>query len=153
VGVFFVHLIEIPYEPVPWSAPRLSKFRCYDPREKDKRAIRYLVKEQYKDPMIEGYVNIVFMFGFSIPKSTSKKNAAKMLAQEIIPTRCDCTNLQKLFEDCLKGIVFKDDRLVETISTKKIYAPKPFMMALIWTKKERQEGSFSKDLERIIKCA
>ena len=117
--------IEIPFEPVPWAAPRLSRHGCYDPREKDKRAIRYLIKEQYKGEPFPGYVSLWFEFWFTPPKSASKKKVNDMLQSRIIPTRCDCTNLQKLYEDCLKGIVFTDDRNVRQITTIKEYSEKP----------------------------
>lgn len=145
-------IIQIPYDPVPWQAAKVSKFGTYDPKEKDKRAIRYLIRQQYSGPVLDEYVNIVFMFGFSVPKSASKKKRALMLAQEILPTRADCTNCQKLFEDCMKGIVFKDDRLVESISSKKMYSEKPFMMALVWTRKDKSSGHFAKDLDELLKC-
>lgn len=145
-------IVEIPYEPVPWSPSRVSKFGTYDPKEKDKRAIRYLIRQNFHEPIMEGYVHVVLMFGFSVPKSASKKKRAQMLAGEIIPTRCDCTNLQKLLEDCLKGIVFKDDRMVESISSKKMYSHKPFMMALVYTNEEREGKCFFEDLDRTLKC-
>lgn len=44
-----------------------------------------------------------------------------MLDGKIFPTRCDCTNLQKLYEDCLKGIVIKDDRQVIVVTSYKCY--------------------------------
>lgn len=141
-------VLEIPFEPVPWASPRLGKHTCYDPRERDKRAIRYLVKEQYKGPVIEEYVNLIFLFGFSMPKSATKKQRDRMLAQEIIPTKCDCTNLQKLFEDCLKGIVFKDDRLVESISSKKLYREKPFMFAIIYTRNDTEDVVLVKEVRK-----
>ncbi len=143
-------LIHIPWEPVPWSAPRLGKYGCYDKREADKRAIRYLVKEQYTGPILDEYVSIQFFFGFSIPLSASKKKRAQMLNREIIPTRCDCTNLQKLFEDCMKGIVFKDDRLVERIASVKMYEAKPFMHAVISTRNTLLEDA--QILQRICQC-
>jgi Holliday junction resolvase RusA-like endonuclease len=117
--------IEIPWEPVPWAAPRLSKYGCYDPREKDKRAIRACVKDQYDDPPMVGYFYILFTFHFAIPKSTSKKRKALMLEGSIRPTKSDCTNLQKLYEDCLKGIVIVDDRYVMSTKSQKYYSESP----------------------------
>jgi Holliday junction resolvase RusA-like endonuclease len=113
--------LTIPYAPVPWAAPKLSKYRCYDPREADKRAIRFLMREQYDGDPYENYVAILFYFAFEPPKSTSLRNRARMLLGEIRPTKCDCTNLQKLYEDCLKGIVIKDDRHVCAVSSYKCY--------------------------------
>jgi len=44
-----------------------------------------------------------------------------MLNGEIFPTKSDTTNCQKFYEDCLKGIVFKDDRQVVIICSEKKY--------------------------------
>lgn len=123
--------IEIPFEPVPWAAPKLGRGRVYDPRERDKRCIRYLVREQYCGPVLEGIFSLHFKFTFPIPPSTSKKRRENMLLGRIIPTRCDCTNLQKLYEDCLKDIVIKDDRHVEYTCSRKFYGEKPSVTILI----------------------
>ena len=117
--------IHIPFEPVSWAAPRLGRGHAYDPREKDKRAARYLIREQYTGPILKGVCLIWFRFTCSMPKSASKAKRAAMLAGEIIPTKRDVTNMQKLYEDCLKGIVIKDDRQVQTIFAQKIYGEKP----------------------------
>ena len=128
-------MIEITLDvtPVPWSAPKLSRFRTYDPKEAEKRATRYLIRQQYKDEPIQGYVRINFIFYFPPPKSASKKQREKMLRHEIIPTRCDCTNLQKLYEDCLKNIVITDDRNVEYISSLKLYGEKGQVKITVYT--------------------
>ena len=129
--------IEIPFDPVPWAAPRLSRHGCYDPREKDKRVIRYRIKEKYKGLPIEDYVLLRFFFTFSIPKSASKAKRQQMLDGDIIPTKCDCTNLQKLYEDCLKGIVIHDDRNVMFVSSSKEYGSRGHVW--IWVMKAGEE--------------
>lgn len=117
--------ITLDLDPVPWAAPKLGRYGyAYDIREKDKRVARYLIGQQYKQAPITETVILAFVFFFSIPKSASKSKKEKMLSGEIIPTRCDCTNLQKLYEDCLKGIVIKDDRNVVYVSSYKLYAEK-----------------------------
>lgn len=116
--------IHIPFEPVSWAAPRLGRGHAYDPREKDKRAARYLIREQYTGPLLESICLLWFRFTFQPPKSVSKAKRAAMLAGDIIPTKKDLTNLQKLYEDCLKGIVIKDDRQVQTIFAQKMYGEK-----------------------------
>lgn len=128
--------IEIPFDPVPWSAPRLSRNGTYDPKEKDKRAISYIIREQYKEDPIEGYVALFFSFVFQIPKSASKAKKSQMLQGLIIPTRSDCTNCQKLYEDCLKNVVFTDDRNVEVIGSRKLYAEKGSVNITILTREE-----------------
>lgn len=94
--------IELDETPIPWTAPKLGRYCTYDPRQADKRAIRYLISQQYTAEPLDCYVRINCIFIFPIPKSASKKQREAMLRHEIIPTKCDCTNLQKLYEDCLK---------------------------------------------------
>jgi Holliday junction resolvase RusA-like endonuclease len=124
--------IELNERPVPWAAPKLSRFRTYDPRETDKRAIRYLIRQQYTGEPLKGYVGIFFVFLFRPPKSASKKSREAMLRHEIIPTKSDCTNLQKLYEDCLKKIVIEDDRNVEYISSIKLYGEKDKVIITVY---------------------
>jgi|SRR3990167_2467669 len=117
-------IIDIPFEPKSWIAPQFSRGRCYDKLDREKRCIRYCIKEQYKGEIIDDFVILLFHFVFKPPKSATKKQRAKMLAQEIFPTKRDCTNMQKLYEDCLKGIVIKDDRTVSSVASLKYYDEK-----------------------------
>jgi len=126
----------IPLDPVPWSAPRISKTHCYDTREKDKRAARYYIATQYDGEPYDKYVAIVFLFAFLPPKSATKKQREAMLKQDIIPTKCDCTNLQKLYEDCLKGIVITDDRNVRVVSSYKCYDERGGVSIIVQDAKE-----------------
>jgi Holliday junction resolvase RusA-like endonuclease len=131
--------ITIPLDPVPWTAARLSRGRCYDPKEKDKRAARWHVKDQYRGDLLQGYFSIFFDFVFEPPKSASKKRREAMLCGLIIPTKGDCTNYQKLYEDCLKKIVIEDDRNVEVIGSRKLYGEKGMVIIKILTRNEYKE--------------
>jgi Holliday junction resolvase RusA-like endonuclease len=59
-----------------------------------------------------------------------------MLAGRVIPTRCDCTNLQKLYEDCLKGLIITDDRNVAKIFSEKLYGEKDEIIIKVYTLQE-----------------
>ena len=59
---------------------------------------------------------------FQIPKSTSKKNRAKMLSGEIRPTkRPDYDNLGKTISDALNGVAYKDDAQIVDAQVRKFY--------------------------------
>jgi Holliday junction resolvase RusA-like endonuclease len=79
------------------------------------------------------------IFHFKPPESASKKRKIEMLAGKEIPTKKDCTNMQKLYEDCLKKIVVNDDRNVAKISSEKLYAEKDEVIIKVWTLKEYNE--------------
>lgn len=137
--------LHIPLDPVPWTAPRISKRYTYDVRESEKRCVRYFIKQQYqKDPITE-YTTIQFKFVFKPPASSSKKKRLEMLLGKIIPTKCDCTNLQKLYEDCLKGIVIDDDRKVAKIFSEKVYGEKEGIFIRVLTLKEYQNADLPRE--------
>ncbi len=129
--------IEIPLKPVPWAAAKLSRGRAYDIREPDKRLFKLFLRKAnpLRSPITE-YTAIRFKYTFEPPKSASKKKRLLMLAGEIIPTSCDCTNLQKLSEDCLKGIIIDDDRKVAKIFSEKIYGEKESILIQVFTLQE-----------------
>ena len=127
--------LRIPLPPTPWSAPRISRYGAYDIKEKDKRAVRYLIAEQYQSALLTSHTALKFLFEFKPPVSVSKTKRAAMLAGEYLPVP-DCTNLQKLYEDCLQGIVIDDDRKVAEISSKKLYAEKDCVTIKVYTLEE-----------------
>lgn len=122
--------------PVAWAAPKLGRGHAYDPKEADKRAIRYLIRQQYTGDIITGYTVIWMDLHFEPPASASKKQRALMLSGHIIPTSRDCTNCQKLYEDCLKKIVIDDDRKVKRITSDKAFAEKGKVVIKIYTLEE-----------------
>lgn len=132
--------IELPNVPIPWAAPKRSKDRYYDIRALDKILTRKQLYRIYKGMPIQGYVVLDFIFYFPVPKSASKKNKELMLRGEIIPTSCDATNLQKLYEDCIKNLIITDDRNVVKISSMKLYAEKETIIMKIWTWQEFRES-------------
>lgn len=105
------HDIHLNLKAVPWAAPKLSKKGVYDIRGKEKQWLRWLIKEQWPRAPIPGPVEVHFKFGFK-----SKKPS------EYHTKKPDCTNMQKLAEDCLNKIVIEDDRQVFKISAEKYYA-------------------------------
>ncbi len=115
----------IPVTPAPWQAPRLSQHGVYSVNASKKKQIRCIIAEQWEGKPYDKYVALSFLFCFKIPKTASKKQRAAMLARKILPTKGDCTNCQKLFEDCLNKLVITDDRNVGVVSSAKMYADEP----------------------------
>ena len=63
---------------------------------------------------------------YPIPKSTSKKNRAKMLSGEIRPTvKPDLSNVIKSIEDGLNNVAYKDDNQIITLIAMKFYDDVP----------------------------
>lgn len=118
--------LEIPGNPVPWSAPMFSKFKVYDKRCKEKDDARKAIRAQFSQGLIAYPVKIKFQFYMPIPKSTSKA-AKEAMIHHLIPhvKKPDLTNLVKFAEDMLKGIVLVDDNLVTKIIAMKCYSEEP----------------------------
>lgn len=124
--------LNLPNIPIPWSPSRITSRGAFNPRAKEKNFTRWQVKSMYREIPIQGYVVIEFLFVFPVPNSTSKKKKDLMLSGQILPTSCDCTNLQKFMEDCIKDILITDDRNVAKISSEKIYGNKEKILIKVW---------------------
>jgi len=123
--------INLPNMPIPWTC-KIGRGKMYNPHSKELALWRWQVKALYRGDPIPGYVNVELTFYFPPPNSASKKMKAKMLSGEIIPTSCDCTNLQKFCEDAIKNILFTDDRNVAFISSRKLYGSKENVLIRVW---------------------
>lgn len=125
-------LLDLPYAPIPWKAPRFSKWGTYDEQAKKKSDIKLLIQSQYSGEILECPVSIEFIFYFTPPKKTAKKKLPLYVSNHIpILNTTDCTNCQKLFEDCLQGIVIKNDRQVQKITSEKKWSTKSHVVAKI----------------------
>jgi Holliday junction resolvase RusA-like endonuclease len=129
----------LPNTPVPWSASRITSIGAFNPRAREKNFTRWQIKSLHREKKISGYVVVDFVFYFPIPLSTSKKKKALMLSGEILPTSCDCTNLQKFYEDCIKDILIQDDRNVAKITSQKLYGNKGKILIKVFSLQEYRE--------------
>ena len=70
---------------------------------------------------------------YPIPKSTSKANRAKMLCNEIYPTKKpDFDNIGKIITDALNGIAYHDDAQIVRFTLLKYYAESPRVEVCMW---------------------
>jgi Holliday junction resolvase RusA-like endonuclease len=117
--------IEIETDPTPWSPSRILRNGfTYNPKAKEKSWTQLAVKSAHPGAPIPGFVVVDMLFHEKIPKSTPKKTIPLMLSGEIRPTRCDTSNLCKFYEDCIKNILFQDDRFVVKNISEKVYGEK-----------------------------
>jgi Holliday junction resolvase RusA-like endonuclease len=117
--------LNIDCQPVSWSAAQKGKFGFFDKKSRDKEFARWQLKSQYRDEPIKGHVSLDFVFFMQIPKSTSKAMKRSMLNRVVLPTSPDVTNMVKLYEDCLQGIVIENDRFVSRVTASRYYSEKP----------------------------
>lgn len=118
--------IEIPGIPIPWAPSRTKGKIHYNPKDKEKQFARTIIYSQYDEELLRCPVHIDFTFYVPIPKSTSKKKKQMMVLGSLFPVaKPDTTNMQKFYEDCLKGIVIYDDNLVTDVMSRKRYSETP----------------------------
>ena len=98
--------------------------------------VKLLFIERYPNRMngrpdfvpIDGAVAVGVRAYYQIPKSTSKKRRAMMLAGEILPTvKPDMDNVIKIISDALNGIAYTDDKNITDYdpSPRKRYSDTP----------------------------
>lgn len=122
----------IPGQPKGKQRPKVTVQGSYAHAYTPKETTNYenYVKVMYqinKDRVfLEGAIKAEITAYFPIPKSTSKKNRALMLAGIVKYTKkVDCDNLAKIVLDSLNGIAYKDDAQVYELSVRKLYDEKP----------------------------
>jgi Holliday junction resolvase RusA-like endonuclease len=134
--------IRLDCEPTPWSAPIKGRHTFYDKKSKEKEFAKWQIKSQYKGPLLNCFVAIDFVFHIPIPINTSIKGVKDRLDRKILPTCPDTTNMQKLYEDCLQGIVIENDRLSYKITSSRYYSNRPGVEIKVypWPEKPKQKG-------------
>lgn len=143
--------IQIDCEPEPWSASLKGKHGFYDKKSKHKDFVRWQIKGQYREEPIHGHISLEFIFFIPIPKSASKAMRRQMIDRRVFPTSPDVTNMQKLYEDCLQGIVIDNDRYSSEIHSKRFYSEKPGVTIKIKKLKEEEERGEIVPLKEWIK--
>jgi len=83
-------------------------------------------------PLMVGPLEMVVTFVFPWPKSTSAKRRL-MPEYELKDTKPDSSNLLKLIEDALEGIVYMNDSQISDHHVKKRYGSRPEMRVEIST--------------------
>lgn len=75
---------------------------------------------------LQGALRIKIFAGYPIPKSTSKKRRAAMLAGTELPTKKpDWDNIGKIICDALNGVAYEDDKQVTESQMRKRYIDGP----------------------------
>jgi Holliday junction resolvase RusA-like endonuclease len=112
--------------PIPWKAPFVGKRGSFNPQYNNIQILREIVRTQYQGEPLEGPLRVNLIFYMPIPKSISKKKQQLMEIGKIFPTgRPDRTNLAKLYEDLLNGIVIGDDSQIVCGTIDKRYGHLP----------------------------
>ena len=115
----------MPGNPRGKGRPRFNKGHAMTPNST--REYERVLASLWKggEPITEPVQAIVTAY-YYIPKSTSKKNRAKMLSGEIRPTKIpDIDNVVKIVLDALNGIAYADDKQILEVHAYKYYSEIP----------------------------
>lgn len=126
-----VYEFEMIGEPVGKARPRMNTRtgRAYTPTNTklyEYSLRQWFIREYPYFVPIESRVKVTIIDYFGIPKSTSKKKTAEMLAGNISPTKKpDADNIIKIVLDAMNNFTFKDDTQVTKLEIEKKYDNTP----------------------------
>jgi Holliday junction resolvase RusA-like endonuclease len=128
--------LEVKGKPIAKARPRFARcgkfVRTYDPQETEESRFLFEVQKQWNRPPIEGPLKVRCSFEMPIPKGTSRKKTWAMIKDEIKHTKKpDISNLIKFVEDCLNGVVWKDDSQIIYLAGGKFYSEEPKTIIMI----------------------
>lgn len=118
----------IPGAPVAWSSHKGFGKKSFSPHYKEKQAAQYFLRQQHGNlPILDTAISVDFYFEMPIPSSMPKRVQKRIDAGEKIYhiSRKDRSNCLKFAEDCLTGIVIKDDNIICDGNAQKYYSRDP----------------------------
>lgn len=126
----------VPGKPMGKQRPRvLRRGISYTPKEtvSYENLIKLCYMENPAKRLFDGPVNMRIVAYYPIPKSTSKKQAERMKACLIRPTKKpDCDNITKIICDALNNVAYKDDSQIVGCEVQKFYGDEPRIEVEIW---------------------
>lgn len=123
--------IHLDIDPIPQKRARTSGYsnRFYNPQSKLKYAVRFLLLEQFPEPVIETACWVNAFFWFTPPESWSEKKKRRALGLEEPKIYHDCKpdrdNLDKFINDCLDDTIVKNDAKIYGGVLMKDYRERP----------------------------
>ena len=107
--------------PIPWKQPARRDTRCYDTRSRDVIAFGLQLNEQHNnEPYFTNPVHLEVAFYMPIYKSVKKR---AHYSYHFNAPYLD--NLYKFLISAMKDVIMADDRIICSLSLKKVYDEKP----------------------------
>jgi Holliday junction resolvase RusA-like endonuclease len=117
--------------PVPLARPRFSRGIAYDSQKTEKLRDIISIKVQHESKqMFNDSVHLEVEFAFAFPKRFTKKQRESLKGKPC-NNRCDLDNLIKYLADICIGIIYTDDKIITSISAKKIYCDHSYTKFMI----------------------
>ena len=121
----------ISVEGVPKGRPRLTRSgHAYTPAKTKKfetlvaKCARFAMSRHGAYPIEGAPVAVSLLFYYEPPTSWSKRRKLEVIEKGAVPkfTKPDTDNLEKAVLDGMNGIVYKDDALISTLVSSKLYS-------------------------------
>lgn len=111
----------VPIRPISWMRPRINGKRFYDGQNADKVAFGlHLLNQHNNEPLFSKPISLEVIF--YMPIAPTKKERVESSWHSIVP---DIDNLCKFLEDAIKDVLITDDRIICSLSAKKVYSKQP----------------------------
>ncbi len=112
-------------DPIALARPRFGKDNVYDSQKREKLIVGIDLRNQHEgeDPY-DGPIHMEITFFMPMPNSWSDKKKRDTLGT-YHHLRPDIDNLVKFILDSANAVLFKDDAIVASINTHKVYSSKP----------------------------
>ena len=123
--------------PVPQARPRVTQWGTYDPKYKEKKKYKAEINKKWLYlPCTEGLeLNVVIVL--PIPRSYGRRKICAIEENDYIHViKPDASNFLKFIEDCMTGIVYKDDSQIYYLQARKKYGENPRLDIDIETKEK-----------------
>ena len=117
----------IPQPPLPWSRPGLAGKRFFDAQTKDKLVYKITLESQHKDEhLFSKPVSIDMTFFMAMPNvviERRKKSGIEECIHHCV--KPDIDNLVKFVFDAIKNVIITDDKIIYSMTAKKLYDSNP----------------------------
>jgi len=110
--------------PVPAARPRVTRFRTYNPKQKEMQRIKNEISSIFGREPLTCPLAVYFRFFMQIPRSLSKTKR-EYLASGPCTKRPDIDNLLKMYLDAMNELVYKDDSQIYSVDSIKVYSFEP----------------------------
>jgi Holliday junction resolvase RusA-like endonuclease len=116
----------IPGRPIAKARPRFARrgpyVKTYSTQQTEEGRFLFELQQQWRREPLEGALAVKIFFYMPIPQSVSKKLSFAMSNGEANHTKKpDLSNMIKFVEDCMNGLVWRDDSQIVRLVADKNY--------------------------------
>jgi Holliday junction resolvase RusA-like endonuclease len=114
----------VPGDPVPLARARMGNRRMWDTQKEQKLFFGLQLRNQHEESkFLTGPLHLDVIFYLPIPGYKQRKTSS--LSGKYHSIKPDLSNLIKFIEDAATGVLYQDDALICSITSKKIYDTTP----------------------------